>query len=101
MSQLDTTISARMIIKGDFDPATFAAWITHRANLLSLGGWVRPESEQLIVVVVTGDKILVDAFEVACSLGPVSAHVKSIDISAENTPSDRGHFYLQNPHPAG
>jgi len=69
----------QFFIRGYFAADDFADWIIHRATRLSLGGWVRVHDDTLIEVYVSGDRVLVEAMEVACSLGPVEARVDSIE----------------------
>lgn len=69
-----------LIIRGQFDTLTFCDWIAHRAALLSLSGWVIPSAEGVLEVRVSGNPILLEAMETACSLGPLDAHVESIEV---------------------
>ncbi len=70
--------SLKLVIHGKFPEKTMIDWILHRAGLLDLSGWVRFHNETCIEMVAIGDRILVEALEVACSLGPASAQVDSI-----------------------
>ncbi len=72
-------ITVEMHIAGQVASETFADWICHRARLLDLTGWVTIVDEAEIVAHVTGDAVLVDAMEVACSLGPADVFVDRID----------------------
>ena len=72
-----TTVEMR--IAGQVASEAFADWICHRARLLGLTGWVTIVGEAEIVAHVTGDAVLVDAMEVACSLGPADVFVDRID----------------------
>jgi len=71
--------SRKLLIHGKFTGDTFSAWITNRAERLSLQGWVRVHGRELIEVCMFGDRILIDAMEVACSLGPIDAQIERID----------------------
>ncbi len=63
-------ITLYLTIEGRFASGTFADWICHRADLLSLSGWVKMQSDSRIDVLVCGDAVMVDAMEVVCNLGP-------------------------------
>ncbi|MEM6636775.1 MAG: acylphosphatase [Pseudomonadota bacterium] len=65
-------------ISGDLASRSAEHWICHRACLLSLEGWVRRENDNLITVVLKGPEPLIDAMEVACSLGPGDVLVDAI-----------------------
>ncbi|MEX0282010.1 MAG: acylphosphatase [Arenibacterium sp.] len=66
-------------IRGDVSSDKAIPWICHRALLLNLNGWVERKNDDLIVVAVEGPEPLVDAMEVACSLGPSDILVQRID----------------------
>ncbi|MEM7257206.1 MAG: hypothetical protein AAF404_07440 [Pseudomonadota bacterium] len=65
-------------IYGHFPDDAMVNWIVHRAGVLDLSGAVDSQSSSLIEVVVIGELVLLDAFEVACSLGAINAQVHSI-----------------------
>ncbi|MEE9333239.1 MAG: acylphosphatase [Granulosicoccaceae bacterium] len=74
-----------LLINGHFPNDTFPKWIISRAERLNLSGWVKAHGEHLVEIFVTGDPILIDAMEVACSLGPIDAEVQSIDKQQQET----------------
>lgn len=53
-------------------------WVEHRAQTLSLAGWMAQPGAGTLIVTVTGSAIMLEAFEVACSLGPANASVTDI-----------------------
>lgn len=57
---------------------TFMDWISNRALRLSLCGWVKACDPGVIEIYLSGDRVLVEAMEVACTLGPVDALVDKI-----------------------
>lgn len=71
-------------LSGQLASGEFVPWIDHRARLLDLKGWVRREGPNAVTIVVAGPQPLVDAMEMACSLGPVSVDVKRIETSARD-----------------
>lgn len=68
-----------LTLLGRFDNGSFPDWICHRAGLLNLSGWVKAQGDARVDVLVSGDADLVEAFEVACSLGPADIMVDRID----------------------
>ena len=64
-----------LVFHGRLAPASFAAFARHRAGRLALRhvfGAVEPDR---VEVTVSGAADLIDAFEVACSLGPLDCVV--------------------------
>ena len=53
-------------------------WVVRRARLLDLAGGIERQNSTRIELQASGDQVLLEALEVACSLGPVSAQVDSI-----------------------
>lgn len=72
-------IAERLEFIGDFSSDDFCEWVRHRANRLALVGWVREISNQEVEVVVYGEPELIDAMEVACSLGPFGVTVETVN----------------------
>jgi hypothetical protein len=60
-----------LVFIGRFQPGSFAEFIRHRASRLSVDADMRRAEPECFEVSVFGDENLVDAFEVACSLGPI------------------------------
>ena len=85
-------ITLKLSIDGVFQESTMVSWITQRAKLLNLSGSINFQNATLIKLTVSGERVLVDAFQVACSLGPVNALVNSITQSEIQTPMS---FYRQ------
>lgn len=82
----DTT-AIKLGIYGSFPNEGMVDWIVHRAQVLDLTGFVQPPQNDTIEVMVVGEPVLVDAFEVACSLGPINALVLSISRQPVAVPS--------------
>lgn len=78
--------TALLLIAGRFDGDAFVDWICHRAGVLDLSGWVRMSAPGRIEVMASGAPVLVEALEIACSLGPSGAIVDRIDVTAANDP---------------
>lgn len=66
-------------LSGQLASRGFADWVCHRARLLDLNGWVKPDGPEAMTIVVTGPEPLVDAMEMACSLGPMDVWVERIE----------------------
>ena len=67
-----------IILEGSLESDSVIPWIVHRGRLLDLSGWVQRTSKREIKMALTGAPILVDAMEVACSLGPGDVLVDSV-----------------------
>ncbi|WP_420860974.1 hypothetical protein [Algirhabdus cladophorae] len=52
-------------------------WFLHRGRLLNLVGWITRQDDRTIAMVLSGPADLLDAMEVACSLGPADVWVES------------------------
>jgi acylphosphatase len=64
--------AAHFLFRGRLD-LSFVKFAVERARRLALDGWI--EDGDFVSVVVVGDKVLVDAFEMACILGPADCEV--------------------------
>ena len=73
-------ISLKLKITGLFEEAIFQDWILHRAKVLGLDVQIRLSSLTEIQCLVSGNPILVEALEIACSLGPINSTVENIEI---------------------
>lgn len=71
-------VTARLAFSGTLEPAPFLAFAADRARRLALDLVVEHAGPARIVVTVGGEAVLVEAFELACSLGPVSCLVQEV-----------------------
>ena len=69
---------ARFVFKGTFQTRSFAEFARHRAERLGLDLQFGPSSAEAIVVNVSGAVEMIDAFEMACSLGPFDCFVLDV-----------------------
>jgi hypothetical protein len=60
-----------LVFIGRFQPGSFSEFIRHRAARLSVNADMQLAEPERFEVSVCGEENLVDAFEVACSLGPI------------------------------
>ena len=86
------SITLNLTINGEFPDTSMADWIIHRAALLDLAGGIRFQNTTCIKLTVSGEPVLVEAFQVACSLGHFDALVYSITRNEVTTPEG---FYRQ------
>ncbi|MDJ1006312.1 MAG: hypothetical protein QNJ13_00680 [Paracoccaceae bacterium] len=63
---------------GRFDPQSFAAFAAHRAERLSLDHLVVSGAQERTVIRLEGPDPLIDAFEMALSLGPADCLVRDV-----------------------
>jgi hypothetical protein len=66
---------ARFVFKGTFRPTSFVEFARHRAERLGLDVQFGQASTEAVALNVSGAVELVDAFEMACSLGPFDCFV--------------------------
>lgn len=67
----DTTL----VFLGRFRPESFIEFAHHRAERLALRAGAKRVSDERIEIAVSGEADLVDAFELACTLGPIDCLV--------------------------
>lgn len=65
----------RLVFLGRLDPSSFVEFLRHRAGRLALGHAFSRVETDCVEVRVTGAPDLIDAFEMACSLGPIDCLV--------------------------
>jgi hypothetical protein len=70
--------SARFVFKGAFQTKSFVEFARHRAERLGLDVQFGPASVEAVAMNVCGAPELVDAFEMACSLGPLDCFVLDV-----------------------
>jgi hypothetical protein len=71
-----TTVT--FLFTGRFAEASFAEFARHRATRLALDAGAPQFSADGMSITVSGAGDLVDAFEVACSLGPIDCLVADV-----------------------
>jgi hypothetical protein len=64
-----------LVFLGQLAPSSFAEFVDHRAGRLALGHAFGRVEPGCVEVTVSGDPDLIDAFEMACSLGPIDCLV--------------------------
>jgi len=68
--------TAKLVFFGQFRLSSFLDFMHHRAGRLALCAWPQSVRDDVVEVYVTGETDLVDAFEVACTLGPIDCLVR-------------------------
>jgi hypothetical protein len=69
---------ARFVFKGSFRTKSFVEFARHRAERLGLDVLFGQASVEAVAMSVSGAIELVDAFEMACSLGPFDCFVLDV-----------------------
>jgi acylphosphatase len=69
------TNATTVVFHGRFRTESFLEFVRHRAERLALRAFIEMVAPDRIEVSVTGAEELVDAFELACSLGPIDCLV--------------------------
>ena len=85
-------LTKQIKITGSFDDIAFRDWIIHRSAVLGLDIYSLIHGQSSITFSASGHSVLLDAMEIACSLGPSEAMVEQIDTNDLGTdytiPSD-------------
>ena len=71
--------NGRFVFKGKFQTGSFVEFARHRAARLGLDIEVGQAGVDAVAVNVSGAAELVDAFEMACSLGPFDCLVLDVE----------------------
>ncbi len=67
--------AATLVFEGRFRAESFLDFVRHRAERLALQAGIGAVTPERIEVSVSGQADLIDAFELACSLGPIDCLV--------------------------
>ena len=67
---------ATLIFRGSLDPEQFVDFAERRARRLDLHARLDDASPRAVTMTVAGEADLIDAFEMACSLGPAGCLVR-------------------------
>ena len=65
-------------ITGSFNDIAFRDWIMHRSSVLGLDIYSLTCGQSSITFSASGHSVLLDAMEIACSLGPSEAMIEQI-----------------------
>lgn len=87
------TGAATLIFIGRFRPESFLEFVHHRAERLGLRTGLGAVRRDRIEVFVTGEEDLIDAFEIACTLGPLDClvldHARVANVVGKDVPVSR------------
>lgn len=78
---MDARVARRLVVRGRVQGVGFRASVRARARSLGVAGWVRNRPDGAVEVAVEGLPADVFALESYCAVGPVLAHVTSVDAS--------------------
>ncbi len=70
--------AATIVFSGSFRPESFLEFVAHRGGRLALCTRLEASGPDQITVSVAGEPDLIDAFEMACSLGPLDCLVRDV-----------------------
>jgi len=93
-ASLRTMRTLKFELSGALDRTTLPDWVCHRARRLGLGGRVRWNTNGSLEVTVSGPDELIEAMELACSLGPSTSQidkVRSRTVSGDDLPAWNDH----------
>ena len=71
-------VTKQIKITGSFDDIAFRDWIMHRSVVLGLNISSLIHGQSSISFSASGHSVLLDAMEIACSLGPSEAMIEQI-----------------------
>jgi len=92
---MPSNITVQLTLTGHFPDNHFINWIVQRALVLDLTGSVRQSSTSEIHIVATGHRVLIEALETACSLGPIEITVDSIASRVIDSAADVSGFVAE------
>lgn len=75
---IQAAVEVEFVLKGVLPQPAFLAFVQHRSACLSLEPQVDKAERDEVILRVKGVPDILDAFELACSLGPVEARVTSV-----------------------
>ncbi len=79
-----------LVIRGQVQAVGFRDWMTARATVLGLSGWVRNRDDVAVEALVAGDPAAVEELLRACRRGPRLARVTSIEEDLAPPPDTPG-----------
>ncbi|MDB5476986.1 MAG: acylphosphatase [Phenylobacterium sp.] len=71
-------MTVRLILEGRVQGVGFRAWIVREATALGVTGWVRNRADGSVETLASGEIVAVEAFVVACGVGPDAAQVRTV-----------------------
>ena len=74
---------ATIVFSGSLDTERFIAFVEHRARRLDLAVRLGRIGAEAVSVTLEGEPDLIDAFEMACSLGPATCIVRDVERRAD------------------
>jgi hypothetical protein len=78
------------VFSGRFEPTSFADFARHRVARLALDASAPDLRSDRVRITVSGQDDLVDAFEVACSLGPIDCLIDDVVRYQGDPPAAKG-----------
>ncbi len=69
--------ATQIVLSGTLFRETLPDWVEHRALKLGLSGWVKWDAAGQLEITVIGHDDLIDALEIACSLGPYDSRIEA------------------------
>ena len=87
-------VRLRFAIAGRMSMEPYLEFVAERARWFGINGWIVADGLQRVTLVADGPAAMVGALEMACTLGPITAVIDSVERSAEPTPVDSG-FHIR------
>ena len=80
----------RYAIAGCMSVGDYLGFVAERANWFGISGWAAADGAGAVTLVAAGPEAMVGALEMACTLGPITAVIETIDGVAETGPIANG-----------
>ena len=84
--------AARIMVEGDVQGVGFRYFISHRAQLLPLNGYVRNLVDGSVEIEVEGEKSAIEQLLVFAKVGPQHAQVENVKIEWKESRGLYSHF---------
>jgi acylphosphatase len=82
--------SVRIVVTGRVQGVGYRAWMSGRAEVHGVSGWVRNRRDGTVEAVFIGDEQVVAAIVAECRQGPRMARVEDVAVSAWDGPALEG-----------
>lgn len=83
-------VRRRFVIAGRMRIDDYLRFVAERARWFGINGWIGTDDQRRVTLVADGPEAMVGALEMACTLGPITALIDSVEISDETLPVGTG-----------
>ena len=83
-------VRLRFAIAGRMSVEQYLGFVAERARWFGINGWIAADGQQSVTLVADGPEAMVGALEMACTLGPITAVIDSIERAEEPAAVESG-----------